>query len=42
MIGAIVLPDPQKARVDLYPVYAPDGILNIQDILILSRKLFAL
>jgi len=39
VLGQIVLPDIQKARVDLYPSAAPDGILNIQDMILMHRLL---
>ena len=37
--GLSLLPDAQKLRVDVYPPFAPDGILNIQDWIILGRRL---
>lgn len=40
--GYIVLPDSQKARLDLYPSLAPDGVLNIQDLIIVNRRLLGL
>jgi hypothetical protein len=40
--GYIVLPDSQKARLDLYPVSAPDGVLNVQDMIIVSRMAMGL
>jgi hypothetical protein len=39
--GYAVLPDVRKARVDLYPADVPDGILNLQDVILLSRRLYA-
>ena len=39
--GYALLTPAQIAHVDVYPAQAPDGILNLQDVLILSKMLIA-